>query len=267
MLDEMQKVEGIKGIGQETPLVKSYVFDYSVGAMPGQFVNVWLPGVNERPMSVAFDDGKELTLAIAAVGSTTREMAKMKVGSKIGIRGPYGTHFTYKLRQHIAMIAGGYGVAPLYFCAFNAVREGCTVDFFLGARSKEHLLFMNRLKKLKRVKIHIATDDGSMGEKGYNTAVFKRKLKTSASFDLIMTCGPELMMKKVSDLAWSHKIPCQISLERYMKCGFGICGNCVVDDLGITTCGEGTIMDNHLARKVKEFGVYHRDAEGKKRFF
>ena len=115
--------------------------------------------------------------------------------------------------------------------------------------------------------MHIATNDGSAGYMGYNTDILEKMLKEGKKIDLIMTCGPEVMMKKVSDLAWQYKIPCQISVERYMKCGFSICGNCCVDDLGITTCQEGPVMDNKLVRKIKEFGVYHRDPEGRKVYY
>ena len=106
MIDAMPHAVPIKKIKNETPLVRSYVFDFSVGAKPGQFVNIWLPGVNERPMSVAFDDGKELTLAIAAAGETTKKIAKLKVGDMLGIRGPYGTNYSYKPKQHIVMVCG-----------------------------------------------------------------------------------------------------------------------------------------------------------------
>ncbi|MEK7528650.1 MAG: dihydroorotate dehydrogenase electron transfer subunit [Patescibacteria group bacterium] len=267
MLNAMPRAVPISGIKQETPLVRSYTFDYSVGAQPGQFVNVWIPGVNERPMSVAFDDGKKLTLSIAAVGDMTKKLATFKIGDLVGIRGPYGTAFHWKPRQRIVMVAGGYGVAPLYFCAALAIKDGCRVDFITGARSSEHLLFADRVRGLKNVNLHLATNDGSTGHKGFNTEILETLIKDGSKIDLIMTCGPEMMMKKVSDMAWKKKIQCQVSVERYMKCGFSICGNCVVDDLGITTCQSGPVMENSVVRKIKEFGVYHRDAQGLKHFY
>lgn len=257
----------LKTIKRETPLVRLYTFEYPVRAKPGQFVNVWIPGVDEKPMSVAFDDGKSYTLAIAGIGQGTKELEKKKVGDVIGIRGPYGTHFSWKPKQRIAMLAGGYGAGPLYFAAERAVKEGCHVDFFLGARSKTHLLFAGRIKKLKNTRFLPSTDDGSAGFKGFNVANWTEKMEEGAKYDLIMTCGPELMMKSVSDIAWGKKIPAQISVERYMKCGFGVCGNCCVDDLGITTCQQGTVMPNETARQIKEFGLYHRDNVGKKHGF
>jgi dihydroorotate dehydrogenase electron transfer subunit len=61
-------------------------------------------------------------------------------------------------------------------------------------------------------------------------------------------------------------VPAQLSLERYMKCGFGVCGNCVVDDLGVRLCKEGVVVDNSIATKIKDFGKYHRDSLGKKHY-
>lgn len=267
MLSNFPRSVRIKKIIKETPLVRSYIFEYPLRAKPGQFVNVWLPGVDEKPMSIAFDDGTRYTLSIAAIGEMTKQLTKKRVGDYIGIRGPYGTHFSWKPRERIAMLAGGYGAGPLYFAASCAVKEGCNVNFFLGARSREHLLFSKKIEALKNAKFFPCTNDGSAGFKGTNVEAWLARMKAGAVYDRVMTCGPELMMKSVSDIAWSKKIEAQISVERYMKCGFGICGNCCVDDLGITTCQNGTVMENREVRKIKEFGLYHRDSVGKKQYF
>lgn len=257
----------IKSKVKETPLVTTFTFDYPHRAEPGQFINVWLPGVNERPMSIAFDDGKAYTISVAAVGEFTKLLGKKKVGDMLGIRGPYGQVFTWKPKQRIAMLAGGYGVAPLYFAASRALKDGCKIDFFHGARSKDHLLFAQHVPKLKNTRYLPATDDGSAGFHGYNVQAWQEELSKGVAYDLVMTCGPEVMMKVVSDRAFEYGIDAQISVERYMKCGFGVCGNCTVDDLGITTCQKGTVMPNETVRKIKEFGKYHRDAVGRKHLY
>lgn len=257
----------LKKIKRETPLVRSYSFDFPLRARPGQFVFVWLPGVEEKPMSIAFDDGKSYTLAIAAVGPMTRELAKIKVGDYLGIRGPYGTHFEWKPGDRIAMLAGGYGAGPLLFASNLASKQKCKVDFFMGACDKNHLLFGDKIKKLKNVRYLPSTNDGSAGFKGFNVQLWEREMARGAKYDRVFTCGPELMMKAVSDIAWKKKIDAQITVERYMKCGFGVCGNCCLDDSGIAACQKGTVMSNVEVRKVKEFGVYHRDNLGKKHYY
>lgn len=264
---DIPKTVPIKKIIRETPLVNTYVLPISLGAKPGQFVNVWIAGVDEKPMSVAFDDGKNLSVAVAAVGRFSKTLARKKVGDTVGIRGPYGTHFTWRSKWKMAMVAGGYGAAPLYFAAFHATQKGCHVDVFLGARTQSYLLYKEKFRKLKNVALHVSTDDGSEGFRGFNVQMFEKMLKDGKKWHTVMTCGPEMMMKKVSDLAWRYAIPAQIDIERYMKCGFGVCGNCCVDDLGIPTCLYGTIIDNETARKIREFGAYHRDDVGRKHYF
>src|SRR3990167_5739084 len=95
----------------------------------------------------------------------------------------------------------------------------------------------------------------------------KGKMKNTDPIDQVFACGPEMMLKAVSELTAKYKIPSQLSLERYMKCGYGICGNCVVDPLGIRLCTEGPVVKNDACVKIEEFGKYHRDALGKKHTF
>lgn len=266
---DIPKVIPIKKIVQETPFVKTFVFEYTLNSQPGQFVNLWIPRVDEKPMSIAHDGGKEFWVTIFAVGPFSKMMHALKEGDLVGVRGPYGKPFTFKNGGHLVMMAGGYGAAPLYNLTERAVKAGCTVDFVVGARGKEHLLYLDHIEKLgSSVKLHIATDDGSVGRKGYNTFVLADLLEASGkskknAIDCVYACGPELMMKKVSDMCFESKVNAQISIERYMKCGFGVCGQCVVDGTGERTCVEGPCVDNDHARKIVEFGKYHRDRTGK----
>jgi len=263
MLDTRPKIVQIKKVEKENELVTTLVLDHSVGAKPGQFVNVWIPSLNEKPFSVAMDDGKELHLAIAAVGPFSKAVTSLKVGEKLGIRGPFGTGFTCKKGDHLALLAGGYGAAPLYFFANHAVQEGCKVEFIVGARRKDLLLYTDKIEKLKYTKLHIATDDGSAGHHGYNTELLE-KIVEEEKIDSICTVGPEIMMFKAAKLADEKGIDAQISVERYMKCGMGICGNCCLDGDGEPTCKKGPVMPLNKVLKSPEFGHYHRDAQGKK---
>jgi len=266
----------IKDIKQETEMVRTFTFDGSLGAKPGQFVMVWHPGVDEVPMSVALDDGAVTKLTFFAVGDTTNELAKSKVGDLVGLRGPFGTSYEWKSGEHIVLVAGGYGAAPMYFVAKETVEHGCTMEVIVGARSKEHLLYLDELESLAHVSLHVATNDGSVGHKGFNTEVLEKLLKATsgakgkkhdAPIDQVFACGPEMMLKRVSEITAEYKIPSQLSLERYMKCGYGICGNCVVDPLGIRLCTEGPVVKNTECVRITEFGQYHRDALGKKHPF
>ncbi len=271
-------------------MVRTFTFDGSLGARPGQFVMLWLPGVDEKPFSVAFDNGAETKITFFAVGPMSEELARCSVGDLVGMRGPFGTCYEWKPGQHIALVAGGYGAAPMYFVAAETVHHGCTLEVFVGARSKEHLLYLKELESLPHVSLHVATNDGSEGFKGFNVQQLEKMLEAvqkggkigragkakqprpSAGADIdpidqVFACGPEMMLKAVSELTAKYKIPSQLSLERYMKCGYGICGNCVVDPLGIRLCTEGPVVKNDVCVKIEEFGKYHRDALGKKHTF
>jgi dihydroorotate dehydrogenase electron transfer subunit len=273
-MQDIPKVIKIKKVITETPFVKTFIFEYKLGAKPGQFVNLWLPRIDEKPMSVAYCDAKEFWVTMFAVGPFSKKMHTLKAGDLVGVRGPYGHGFTFKKGQRLVMMAGGYGAAPLYNLTVQAVKAGCKIDFVIGARSKDHLLYLNRIKKLKNVKLHITTDDGSVGLKGYNTQVLEKLLaehkgakggarSKGAKIGCVYTCGPEMMMKKISEMCWAAKVPAQVSIERYMKCGFGVCGQCCVDESGDRMCTEGPVVDNIKARKIPEFGKYHRDSVGR----
>ncbi|TSC58412.1 MAG: dihydroorotate dehydrogenase electron transfer subunit [Candidatus Peregrinibacteria bacterium Greene0416_19] len=277
----LPKTYRIVDIKQETEMVRTYTFDGSLGARPGQFVMVWLPGVDEVPMSVAFDDGAHTKITFFAVGDMTEELAKASVGDLVGLRGPFGTCYQWEPGQHIVLVAGGYGAAPMYFVAKETVGHGCTLEVIVGARGKEHLLYVEELESLPHVSLHIATNDGSVGYKGYNVDILEKLLASCPvpqgpkrkgaqdcdPIDRVFACGPEIMLKRVSEITAAHKVPSQLSLERYMKCGYGLCGNCVVDPLGIRLCVEGPVVKNDLCVKIEEFGTYHRDGMGKKQYF
>lgn len=270
----LPKTYRIKEIRTETDMVKTFTFDGSLGAKPGQFVMVWLPGIDEVPMSVAYDDGAETKITFFAVGDTTKVLTHANIGDLVGLRGPFGTHYEWDAGDHIVLVAGGYGAAPMYFVASEAVKNGCTLEAIVGARGKEHLLYLDELDGLKHCSLHVSTDDGSVGHKGYNTEVLDQLLSVAADpdaadppIDKVFACGPEMMLKSVLTVCDKYKMPCSLSLERYMKCGFGVCGNCCVDPLGIRLCTDGPVMSGDLVRQIDEFGKYHRDAEGRKHEF
>lgn len=251
-----------------------YTFDGSLGAKPGQFLMVWLPGVDEKPFSVAYDDGAHTRIAFFAVGPMSEALANCSVGDLVGLRGPFGTSYEWEPGQHLALVAGGYGAAPMFFVASEAVQHGTTIDVIVGARGKEHLLFLDQLESLPNVALHVATNDGSQGFEGYNVTVLEKMLEVTQdtktddpAIDQVFACGPEIMLKATLDLCNKFGVPCQLSLERYMKCGYGICGNCVMDPLGVRMCVEGPVVKGEIASKLDEFGKYHRDSVGRKHDF
>ena len=248
---------------REAEDVDTFTFRHELGSQPGQYVMLWLPGVNEKPFSVAYDDGKTFALTIAKVGTYTEAIFALDVGDRVGIRGPYGRPFTKVAdAKRVAMVGGGYGVAPLASLAEKLTGSGIEVHFINGARSKAKLVFLKRLSKLPG-EVITTTDDGSFGEKGRVTGPLA-KLLDAGSVDTVYTCGPELMEKAVFDLCEQHGVPLQASVERYMKCGLGVCGACSVDGTGQPVCIKGPVVGSETLRKITEFGKHHRTGSGKK---
>jgi len=255
---EKQEVLEIKSVVNENKEVKTFFFDKKIKSEPGQFLMVWIPRLDEKPFAVSFEN--PLGITVQKIGPFTEEFFKMKKGDKIGIRGPYGNGFKIK-GKNICLISGGCGVIPLTLLAEKSKKTKITA--IIGAATKDDLFFVNRLKKYCS-KVIVSTDDGSLGERGFPTDVLKNLLKKE-KFDCVYTCGPEILMKKTFEICENNKIECQASLERYMKCGYGICGQCCIDDIRI--CKEGPVLNSNQLRKLTEFGVFERDKSGKKVYF
>ncbi len=245
----------------ENDRVKSFVFDFDFPGEPGQFVMVWVPGIDEKPFGIIKKDKTGFMISVAAVGAATKAMHDMKKNDLLGFRGPYGSSFTVPQKeQTIALVAGGYGMVPLSYLAQEARKKNISVHLFLGARNKEELLFKAWMEEIG-VQIHSSTDDGSEGYKGFNTDLFAQKV-AEIKPDFVYTVGPEIMELKIAKICYEKSIPFEISLERYMKCGFGICGQCSVDSTGWRMCVEGPVIGGEKLRQITEFGNYHRSPTG-----
>ncbi len=252
----------ITKIIRENSRVKSFYFNYPLIGKPGQFLMVWVPGFDEIPFGIINKDYKSFIISVAAVGEATTALHSLKVGDKVGVRGPYGTSFTFPLRKaKVALVAGGYGMVPLAYFAQELRKKKIDVDLFIGARTQKELLFDSWMEKIG-VSVHRATDDGSAGHKGFVTDPFAQFVAQSKP-SMAYIVGPEIMEKKIADICYRHKIPFEVSLERYMKCGIGICGQCCVDKTGWRMCVEGPVLNHIKLKKVSEFAQYHRNASGK----
>lgn len=251
MSDELPLCVKIVRVVEETATVRTLFFDHSFVCIPGQFVMVWVPGVDEIPMALSAPDA----ITVQIVGDATRMICSLSPGSQIGIRGPYGNGFSVSGR--VMAVAGGVGAAPLLPLA----RQHPGMSFLLGARSASDLLYVRELQSVSQ--LLIATDDGSLGYHGYIAGLMREQ--DLAQFDSICVCGPELMMKSVLDLLHEKHMEekGQFSLHRYMKCGVGLCGSCCVDPEGLCVCRDGPVFPGDVL-VMSELGKYHRDGSGRK---
>ena len=238
--------------------IKTFTFRYPGKMTPGQFFMIWIPEIDEIPMSVSYIDKDIKGITFRRIGEATNALFNLKPGDKIGVRGPYGNGFQIKGKR-ILFVGGGTGIAMLAPAVEKATSKNISSDVILGLKNKSEIFFEKRLKKCG-AKVHVSTDDGSKGYKGFVTELAKALL-IKEKFNSVLTCGPDIMMKKLLDIC--DNIPLQASLERYMKCGIGICGQCCVGR-GLRVCEEGPVFDGKTLKKVEEFGVYKRDASGRK---
>ena len=252
------KVTKISKITEETSDVKTITFRYLGDVTPGQFFMIWIPGVDEIPMSVSYIEKDTKGITFKKVGDATKALFKLKEGDKIGVRGPYGNGFEIEGKR-ILFVGGGTGIAMIASAAEEAVNKNISTSVILGAKNKSELFFENRLKKYG-LEIYVSTDDGSKGFKGLATDLAKEILAKNR-FDSVLTCGPEPMMRKLFGIC--PDINFQASLERYMKCGIGICGQCCIGK-GLRVCEEGPVFDGKTLKNIEDFGVYKRDAAGRK---
>lgn len=254
----------IDDIIEDNPTFRTYVIRKKFRAKPGQFVMVWMPGVDEIPISIGWQTDEEFRLGIGRVGDCSGAIFdQIKVGDRLGLRGPFGKSYDLKSYQHIVLIGGGIGTPPLLNLAQRATEKGVKVTAILGARSKDLLIYEKEFESLG-CELQVSTDDGTKGHHGYCTDILKNHLRNNKP-EAIYTCGPEIMMVKVTQMAKEMNIPCEVSLERYMKCGFGICGQCCMDDSGFRVCKDGPVMEGNEALNHTEFGKYHRGQSGKRK--
>jgi dihydroorotate dehydrogenase electron transfer subunit len=238
--------------------IKTITFRYPKAVIPGQFFMIWIPGVDEIPMSVSEITKDVKGITFRKIGDATRALYHLKPGSKIGVRGPYGNGF--KLTgKHLLFVGGGTGIAMLAPAVEQARKRKLKSTVIIGVKTKNDLFFEDRLRRFGAT-VLVSTDDGFKGYKGFASDLAKDVLKKE-KIDAVFTCGPEPMMKTL--LSCCRTIPFQASLERYMKCSIGICGQCCVGK-GLRVCLDGPIFDGKTLKKVEDFGVYRRDAAGRK---
>ena len=251
---EIPQMLEISEIVHEAKGQKSFFFRHSIQCKPGQFIMVWLPGIDEKPMAVSYWNKNEFAFTSATIGKFTQKLDSLKKHDKLGIRGPYGTSFSSQ--NDACVIGGGVGMASVS-TLIDVLKNPIIIN---GARSKEHLIY---LKRYKSKDMSVTTDDGSFGKKGFTTDVLKEILENKKNkIKIVYTCGPEMMMKKIFELCEKHNIECEASLERYMACGYGVCGKCMINDK--ICCIDGPVFNSRQLRQMNEFGNFARLKSGRK---
>jgi dihydroorotate dehydrogenase electron transfer subunit len=206
-------------------------------AAPGQFVMVKPSRAHDpllrRPFSV-FEIVREggrvtgLTLLSKRIGVTTGLLYDAVEGDVVSCLGPLGRSFSIVDAPVEAwMVAGGVGLAPFALLAEALLERGTSSTLFYGARTSAELFYVDWFRS-RGVRVVLATEDGSGGERGRITVPLARELAASASEVMVYACGPEPMLAAVAHVAAAHGRRCEVSVERVMGCGMGGCYSCVV---------------------------------------
>ena len=197
--------------------------DASAVTAPGQFVNIGLPGkFLRRPISVCDWDPGSLTLLVKEAGEGTKELVRLPVGTELNALSGLGNGFDVsEAPEGAALTGGGIGIAPLYGLARRMLAAGKRFRVLLGFRSKEDAFYLEEFAALG-AEVLTATEDGSLGTKGFVTGV----LDGLPDCSYVLACGPTAMLKAV------HGLPRltggQFSFEARMACGFGACVGCTI---------------------------------------
>lgn len=233
--------------------------------LPGQFSMLWVFGVGELPISISGNpaEPEHLVYTVRSVGAATHSLVSQKVGTTVGVRGPYGTAWPLQAARgrDLIIIAGGIGLAPLrpvIYEVLNHRTDYGRLVLLYGARSPRDLLYRNELKSWARqpdTQVLTTVDYGGLSWRGYVgvvTTLFKfARLQPSKS--VAMVCGPEIMMRFVLRELDSVGLRCEnvyLSMERNMKCGIGLCGHCQHGPHFI--CKDGPVFRSDVIRPLME---------------
>ena len=217
--DKQIRTTKIRKVESETERVKTFYFEDKLcaSAEPGQFIMLWVPSVDEIPLSLSSVNGNLVSVTVKEVGEGTKALNKMKQGEVVGVRGPFGTYYRIAGKNAL-VVGGGIGTAPLMLLASRLLEAKVKTTVVEGAKTRSDLLFVKQLTKMGKqadLKVVFTTDDGSCGTKGLVTDAAEKVL-LAGQVDSIYTCGNEAMTLKVYKLTEKYKTPLQASLERFM---------------------------------------------------
>jgi dihydroorotate dehydrogenase electron transfer subunit len=256
----------------ETPRVRTLQFSVpGLNVVPGQFFMIWVPGIDEIPMSVSsIDNDDELyEITVAMIGEATEALGSMAEGETIGVRGPFGNGFDLNVSdERVCIVGGGVGTACINPVVNHFFKVGKEFVLLNAARTEKELVFHeNYLQFFHPGKDYfISTDDGTCGEQCYAHELLEKIIDENAfSFDKIYICGPERMLYQIFLACKNHSIQLEASLERMMRCGNGLCGLCSIDPTGLLVCKDGPVFTLEQLETITEFGKYTRDFSGFKK--
>lgn len=231
--------------------------EIAAAARAGQFVMIKAGTSAEPPLRRPFSilkvdpDEQSFTLFLKVVGTGSRSLHAMTPGEIAQCLGPLGRPFTIPPGgTEAVMVAGGYGIAPFQMLSAELARAGGTGRIYYGGRTARDVQLPAPFDTSK-VSVFLATEDGSLGERGRVTEPLATYLEGARGRVRLYACGPEAMLQAVAKLAGERNLEAEVSLDPWMGCGIGTCLGCVVRIQGAEqerpryrcACTEGPVFD------------------------
>jgi len=217
-------------------------------AIPGNFVMVGVNTITDpllkRPFGIFDVDDNYIYIYYEVVGKASEILSKKRNGDTVHIVGPLGNGFPIIKDKKILMIAGGRGIAPIYYGIKNYIKTN-EVSLIYGAVSKNDLNLLDRIEKLDLQNTFIYTDDGSFGKKGFVSSDLS-EIINNLKVDITVSCGPEAMFKSLNDILINTSTEDFVSMEAIMGCGIGVCHSCVIETLNDgykKVCTDGPVFN------------------------
>jgi dihydroorotate dehydrogenase electron transfer subunit len=188
-----------------------------------------------RPISIHHIDEEKIVFLYQAIGEGTEILSKLKANDELELTGPLGNGFDLdNITGRVAIVAGGIGTAPMLCVVENL--KNCKIDLYMGFRDEVYTLeqFESNVES-----VNVSTESGRVGHKGYIIDLFKPEL-----YDMVLCCGPEIMMEKVIKMCREKHVPIYVSMEKHMACGVGAClvCTCKTKQGNKRTCKEGPVF-------------------------
>ncbi len=226
--------------------------DIARAARAGQFVVLRLHEHGERiPLTIveSVPQLNAITIVVQELGKTTREMRETfhEGGAILDLVGPLGEPTQIEKFGTVVCVGGGVGIAPLFPIARDLKAAGNRVIGILGARSRDHLIYEEKMSSVCD-DMFVMTDDGSRGERGFTSTKLSEIVESEQAVDRVWAIGPPIMMKVCVEVTRPLSIPTIVSLNPIMVDGTGMCGGCRVEVGGVTrfACVHGPEFDGHL---------------------
>jgi ferredoxin--NADP+ reductase len=216
----------------------------------GQFVIIRIEDEGERiPLTIADSDSEKgtITIIVQGIGKTTKQLNSLEAGDSIlDVVGPLGKPSEIENFGTAISIGGGVGTAIAYPTAVALKNAGNHTIAIIGGRTKELVILEDEMKQICD-EVHITTDDGSYGTKGFVTQKLQELIDSGRKIDLVLAIGPIPMMKAVAETTRPHGIKTVVSLNPIMVDGTGMCGGCraLVDGKNVFVCVDGPEFDAH----------------------